>query len=57
MIIEEAGVDLEPEYLDVRPGELRWSVGDNSKAQRLLGWKPTIYLRQTIRDLIDVWKP
>ena len=56
MIIEEAGVDLEPEHVSIRPGELRWSVGDNSKAQRLLGWKPTIPLRQTIRDLIDTWK-
>lgn len=57
MIIKEVGVDLEPEYVDARPGELRWSVGDNSKAGKLLGWKPTISLRQTIRDLIDAWKP
>lgn len=57
MIIEEAGANIFPEYVDARPGELRWSVGCNEKAQRLLGWSPTIPLRQTIRDLIAAWKP
>lgn len=57
LVIEEAGVDLVPEYVEARPGELRWSVGDNGKAYRLLGWRPTIPLRQTISDLIEAWKP
>ena len=57
MIIEEAGANLEPEYVEARPGELRWSVGCNDKAWRTLKWKPETPLRQTIRDLIDVWKP
>jgi len=57
MIIEEAGADLEPEYVEARPGELRWSVGCNDKARRVLNWAPETPLRQTIRDLIDVWEP
>jgi len=57
MIIEEAGANLEPEYVEARPGELRWSVGCNDKARRVLNWAPETPLRQTIRDLIDVWKP
>lgn len=56
MVIEESGADLEPEYVEARPGELRWSVGDNSKAGRLLGWKSVIPIRQTIRDLMGAWK-
>ena len=57
MVIEESGVDLEPEYVEARPGELRWSVGCNDKAWRTLKWRPEIPLRQTIRDLMGVWKP
>jgi len=57
MVIGEAGADLEPEYVEARPGELRWSVGCNDKARRVLNWAPETPLRQTIRDLIDVWEP
>lgn len=57
LIIDEAGVDMVPEYVDARPGELRYSLGDNGKAERLLGWEPVISLRETIRDQIQAWKP
>jgi len=57
MVIGEAGADLEPEYVEARPGELWWSVGCNDKARRVLNWAPETPLRQTIRDLIDVWEP
>jgi len=57
LIIEMAGVDMVPEYVEARPGELRYSLGDNLKAREMLGWAPSISLRDTIRDQINTWKP
>jgi UDP-N-acetylglucosamine/UDP-N-acetylgalactosamine 4-epimerase len=33
--------NAEPEYLDFRPGDVRHSLADTGKAQRLLGYEPT----------------
>lgn len=57
MVSEEAGADITPEYVEARPGELRFSLGCNEKARRLLGWEPAIPLRQSIRDQVENWKP
>ena len=52
-IIEVCNADLNPLYIDARPGELMRSVGDYSKAKKLLGWKPEHSFEDTLRDVVD----
>ena len=52
LVCEAAGSDLVPVHVEGRPGELLRSVGDYSKARRLLKWVPEIPLRDTIRDVV-----
>lgn len=53
LVIEVAGSDLKPIHVEGRPGELLRSVGDYSKAMRLLRWVPTIPLSRTVRDVVE----
>lgn len=53
MVVEASGKNLKPVHVEGRPGELQRSVGDYSKASKLLGWDPTIPLRDTIRDIVE----
>ena len=43
---ETAGVDIEPELLDLRPGELQHSCLDISRARAELGWAPKVQIRE-----------
>jgi UDP-glucose 4-epimerase len=51
-----AGVELEPELADLRPGELQHSCLDISRAEAELGWRPQVPIEQglelTYRALI-----
>jgi UDP-glucose 4-epimerase len=53
----QGGTDIEPELLDLRPGELRRSCLDTSRAERELGWKAAVPveegLRRTYAALVD----
>ena len=51
-IVSLSNTGLQPIHIDRRPGELMRSVGDNSKALKLLDWKPTISLEQSLIDTI-----
>lgn len=53
MVCEAAGKHLTPVHIEGRPGELLRSVGDYSKARRMLGWSPEIPLEATIKDIIE----
>lgn len=53
IVCREAGCGLEPVHVEGRPGELMRSVGDFSKASRVLGWVPEIPLARTIRDVVE----
>lgn len=41
---------LLPEYRDFRPGDVRHSLADISKAKKLLGYKPQFSLRQGLKN-------
>jgi UDP-glucose 4-epimerase len=47
-----AGVELEPEFAELRPGELQRSVLDPSLAKRELGWEPQ---RTLDEGLAETW--
>ncbi len=42
----------EPRYADFRPGDVRHSRADIRKARRLLGFEPTLGLRQGLRECL-----
>ena len=45
--------DLEPEYLDPRPGDLRKSVADLTLARDTLGYEPSVGFEDGLRRTID----
>jgi UDP-glucose 4-epimerase len=44
-----AGVELEPELADLRPGELQHSCLDTTKAERELGWRAEVPIAEGLR--------
>lgn len=43
------------EYIPDRPGDPRWTEENNEKAKKLLGWEPTIMLKEGIAELKRAW--
>jgi UDP-glucose 4-epimerase len=50
---EVAGSDLEPELADLRPGELQNSRLDASLAERELGWRAAVPIREGLRKTYE----
>jgi UDP-glucose 4-epimerase len=46
VLLEEAGTKVPLEFAPKRPGEAQESFLDVGKAERLLGWKPRVSLRE-----------
>jgi UDP-glucose 4-epimerase len=44
-----AGKQIEPEFADLRPGELQHSCLDPSRAERELGWRPRVAIGEGLR--------
>jgi GDPmannose 4,6-dehydratase len=58
--VEEKGIDsqsgaalvlVDPRYF--RPTEVDILIGNSSKAERLLGWKPRVQLHQLVEMMVD----
>lgn len=47
-ICEKKG-KLKPEHIDARPGEMRRSIGDATKAKKLLNWEPKMDFEEGVR--------
>ncbi|MDB5263290.1 MAG: Vi polysaccharide biosynthesis protein VipB/TviC, partial [Adhaeribacter sp.] len=50
---EEAGSNVAPEYGPDRAGDIRDSLADISKAQRLLGYDPQIRIKKGLQITLD----
>lgn len=50
-------VDCNPEYRPERPGDIRHSYLDSSKAQAILNWKPLVSLTQGIKQTVEYYRP
>jgi nucleoside-diphosphate-sugar epimerase len=50
------GVSAAPIHIDPRPGDVRDSLADISKAQRLLGYQPTVSFEDGLRRTVDWYK-
>ncbi len=48
--------DVEPEYADPRPGDVRHSLADVSLAQQVIGYEPKIFFAEGLRKAIDWYK-
>ena len=53
---EEAGSDVVPEYGPDRAGDIRDSLADISKAQRLLGYNPQVRIREGLKQTLEWFK-
>jgi len=57
MVLKVTGAEnLRPEFGEVRPGDVKHSVADISKATRELGFKPTVSLEAGLRLLVDFYR-
>ncbi len=56
LIAELIGTDLEPRYAPPRPGDVRHSLADVSKAQRLLGLREVVDLREGLQRTISWYR-
>jgi UDP-N-acetylglucosamine 4-epimerase len=46
-------VPTQPIYADFRPGDVRFSLADIGKAQRLLAFRPTFRVREGLQEALD----
>src|SRR4029079_2845823 len=56
LIRELIGADVEPRFLEVRPGEVRHSQADISRAALELGYHPSVSLREGLSLTIDHYR-
>jgi len=49
-------IDVEQDPGKMRPVDISYHAGDNSKVRRATGWEPKIPLEQTLRELLDYWR-
>ena len=52
----EMGIDIKPEYKDERAGDVKHSLADISKAERLLGYKPLVSFDEGLKKTIEFYK-
>ena len=53
IMLSISGRNIEIEYSDSRPGDVRRSYADTRKAERILGFKPKISLEEGLKELLD----
>jgi UDP-glucose 4-epimerase len=55
-LIELIGVNVEPVYSDLRPGDIRYSCADISRTREVLGFKPKVELKEGLLRTIKWFK-
>jgi UDP-glucose 4-epimerase len=53
LIMELCNYDEPPEFAPAKPGDIRRLVADNSRAKELIGYVPTISLREGLKQYIE----
>ena len=56
LLAEAAGSNLKAEHAPGKPGEQRRSVIDNALAKKVLGWEPTVNLRDGLKKTIEFFR-
>jgi len=52
LVVRVSGLDLRPTYESSRPGDIRHSYADISKAVKYLGFKPSVSIEEGIKELL-----
>ena len=47
------GADIKPRFENERPGDIRNSLADISKAERLIGYRPLYDLKEGLRKTVE----
>jgi UDP-glucose 4-epimerase len=55
-IAECSGQPVEPEYQPARAGDIKHSLADISKAQRLLGYRPVVPFRKGLEQTFEFFR-
>jgi len=53
ILSEITGRNIEPQFADARPGDLKFSCLDNKKAKDVLGWKPEYTLKEGLAETVQ----
>jgi nucleoside-diphosphate-sugar epimerase len=56
MVGELTGTQLEPDYRPRRAGDVRDSLADIRAAREVLGYEPTVDVREGLRRTVDAFK-
>ena len=55
-IIQLCDSDLEPVFVEPRPGEVQRLIADTTRAQKILGWKAEYTLEEGLKEFISWYK-
>ena len=53
LLKELMGSDVQPEYAEPRPGDVRHSLADVSLAKKVIGYEPKVFFEEGLRKAID----
>jgi GDP-4-dehydro-6-deoxy-D-mannose reductase len=56
LAMSEVPIEVTPDPARFRPSEIPMVVGDSSRAQALLGWKPKRDIESTLKSVLDYWR-
>jgi UDP-glucose 4-epimerase len=52
-ISELIGKDIEPKFLPIREGDIKFRCGNSKKIKKVLGWKPAFTLREGLENTLN----
>ena len=56
LAFSKTDIKIKVDQSKMRPNDIPIFIGDCSKLRRLTGWKPTIPMEQTLKDLLNYWR-
>jgi nucleoside-diphosphate-sugar epimerase len=56
MINNILGKEIQPKYEEARPGDIRHSLADTTKAQEMLGFRPRSSVMDGLRSTIEWYR-
>lgn len=56
LLLSSKKIKIVVDQSKIRPTDLPVLVGDNSKLRKTTGWRPEIFLPQTLKDVLNYWR-
>lgn len=53
---EQLGIEIEPKYVDPRPGDIRHSLADTSNAEKYIGYDPDWCFKDGFVEAVNWYK-